>query len=180
MQEIELKFQVDEIKAVKSRLKKLGCHFSEVLEQKDTVFVQNINDTSSEKGKVFIRIRTVNGKSELNLKKQSSKLMQSKEIEFKVSSFESTYDFLDTLGLSEWVTVEKQRITTEYKNCNICIDEVKRLGSFIEIEIVTEEEEKTEYYEKEILKVAKEIGIDIKNRVNSFYDTMINKLDEKK
>jgi len=177
MQEIEIKFKIDNLNEVKDKLTQFGCSLSEELNQKDTVFVPDINDTLSSAGKMFIRIRNVNGSTELNLKKQSDKIMQSKEIEFEVSDFNSAYDFLDTLGLKEWATVEKKRVTTKYKEFNICMDEVKRLGSFIEIEIITEEENNTEVYEQEILQVAKELHIDISNRVNSFYDTMIKELD---
>lgn len=179
MQEIEIKFQVNNLDVIKENLLRLGCEFSEELNQKDTVFVPDINDTSNQEGKQFIRIRNVNEKTELNLKQQSKKIMQSKEIEFEVSDFDAAYDFLDTLGLDEWVTVEKKRITTKYKEFNICIDEVKRLGEFIEIEIVTPEEDQTDYYEEEIVKVAKELGINPDQRINNFYDTMISELNEK-
>lgn len=179
MQEIEIKFKVSNLNNIKNKLLSKGCIFSEELNQKDTVFVPNINDTSNGKDKIFIRIRSVNKKVELNLKKQSSKLMQSKEIEFETSDFNKVYDFLDTIGFDEWVTVEKKRVTTKYKDYNICIDDVKRLGSFIEIEVLTKEENKTKHYEQEILNIAKELGIDIENRINNFYDTMINELNEK-
>lgn len=59
------------------------------------------------------------------------------------------------------------------------MDEVKRLGSFIEIEIITNEIDNTEYYEQEIIKAASELGIDPNNRINNFYDVMINELNEK-
>lgn len=179
MQEIEIKFKVDDLEKIKSNLLNLNCIFSKEKNQKDSVFVPDLNDTSNREGKMFIRVRSVNGKVEMNLKKQSDKIMQSKEIEFEASDFDRAYDFLKTLGLKEWVTVEKKRITTKYNKYNICIDEVKRLGSFVEIEIVTDEENKTEEFEKEILDIAMTIGIDINNRVNNFYDTMIHELDNK-
>ena len=179
MQEIEIKFRADNLNEIKEKLIALGCILSEELNQKDTVFVPDINDSSHTSGKMVIRIRNVNGRNELNLKKQSNKRIQSKEIEFEVSDFNSSYDFLKTLGLEEYVTVEKKRITTKYKEFNICIDEVKRLGSFVEIEIITEEENKTDLYEQQILDIAKELGIDINNRINNFYDTMIRELDNK-
>ena len=67
----------------------------------------------------------------------------------------------------------------KYKQFNICIDEVKRLGQFIEIEIVTHEQDKTDYYEKEIIKISQELGINTDNRINSFYDNMIHELNMK-
>lgn len=177
MQEIEIKFKVDDIDSIKNKLLKLGCVFSSDLIQKDTIFIPDLNDIATGEGKIFIRIRKVNDKNELTLKRQSNSTSQSKEIEFEISNFDSAYDFLETLGLKEWVTVEKKRVTTKYKDFNICIDSVKRLGDFIEIEIITPEDNKVSYYEEEILKIAKEFQIDINNRINNHYDTMINELN---
>ena len=178
MQEIEIKFKVDNLEKVKEFLKKEGCLFSPLLNQKDTIFVSDLDDVVVGEGKVFTRVRSVNGKYELNLKKQSKKLMQSEEVEFEVSNYDEALSFLELLDLKKWVVVEKKRITTKYKDYNICIDEVKRLGSFVEIEIVTSRKNNTDFYEKEILGVAGELGIDINNRINSFYDVMISELDK--
>lgn len=176
MQEIEIKFKVEDIDGLKEKLASYGSKLSEELHQKDTVFVNNLEDTTSSEGKMFVRIRSVNGKNELNLKKQSKDIINSKEIEFEVSDYNGAYDFLDTLGLKEWVIVEKIRVTGKYEEFNVCIDTVKHLGSFIEIEFVTEDDKNINGYEEKILEVAKKLGIDIKNRVNSHYDTMLNEL----
>jgi len=179
MQEIEMKFQMNNLKDVRETLENLGCKFSEELKQKDVIFVPDIKNTIVEEGAIFIRIRNVNDKIELNLKKRAKKIMESKEIEFEVNDFDGAYDFIKTLGFEEWVTVEKKRITTNYKEFNICIDEVKGLGEFVEIEIITSEENKADYYENEIIKVCQELSIDPNNRINSHYDTMINELNKK-
>ncbi len=178
MQEIEIKFKINNLDNLKNKLIESGSVLSEELYQKDTVFVPTLKDTSNGEGKMFIRIRKENDKTELTLKKQSSKIMQSKEIEFEVSNYESAKDFLLTLGLEEWVTVEKRRVKTKYKGFNICMDIVTRLGVFVEVEIITEEENKTDYYENKILEVCHELGIDTKERINSFYDTMISELSK--
>lgn len=72
MQEIEIKFKVDNLEEIKNRLLQENYIFSEELNQKDTVFVPNINDTSIGEGKMFVRIRSVNDTFELNLKRRSS------------------------------------------------------------------------------------------------------------
>ena len=177
MQEIEIKFRVEDVEKVKNILLSEGCHFSEELNQKDTIFVPDLNHTENGEGKVFVRIRKVNNKTILTLKEQTARIMESKEIEFEVGSFEKAYDFLELLGLAKWVTVEKKRVETTYKNYNICIDSVNRLGDFVEIEIVTEDTEHTDFYEQEILGLASMLSIDVNNRINNFYDTMIHELD---
>ena len=176
MQEIELKFTIEDINLVKEQLEKMGCQFSDLLNQKDTIFIPDIKDSTNGEGKIFVRIRSVNEKNQVTLKKQGVKLSESKEIEFDVSDYDDVYEFLTTLGLAQWVTVEKKRITTKYKEFNICLDEVKYLGSFIEIEILTDELNKVDYYEEMMKSVADELGIDIKNIVNKHYDTMISEL----
>lgn len=178
MQEIEIKFKVDDIEKFKQDIISKGCTLSEVLNQKDIIYLFDLSDTLKGPDKVVVRVRNVNGKSELNLKRKSKINFQAEEIEFGVEDQDKANKFLLNLGLKEWVTVEKKRVYTRYKDFNICIDEVKRLGSFVEIEIVTEESDKPEYFEKEILNVAKELGIDVNNRINSFYDTMISELDK--
>lgn len=102
--------------------------------------------------------------------------MESKEIEFGVEDFDQCYDFLKTLGYHEWVRVNKKRVTTTLDGFHICIDEVERLGDFVEIEVVTEEEGKAKYYEKKMLALCQELELDSSSRVFEHYDTMISKL----
>lgn len=179
MQEIEIKFKIDNREELTKKLLDLGCNFDKERIQKDTIFVHDLNHVESKEGSIFVRIREQNEKKILTLKKQSKVVMQNKEIEFEVSDTEKARDFLETLGMTEWVTVEKSRIETSYKKYNFCIDHVKRLGDFVEIEILSEEENKTEEFEKEILSLAESLNIDTNNRVNNFYDNMIHDLNEK-
>jgi adenylate cyclase class 2 len=178
MQEIEIKFKVDDIEKFKKDIINKGCTLSEVLNQSDTIYLFDLNDTLKGPDKVVVRIRNVNGKSELNLKRKSKIDFQAEEIEFGVEDPDKANSFLLNLGLKEWVKIEKKRVYTKYKDFNICIDDVKRLGTFVEIEIVTEESDKPEYFEKEILKAANELGIDTSNRINNFYDNMISELNK--
>lgn len=179
MQEIEIKFKIDSRDELIKKLEELGCTFSKERIQKDTIFVSDLNHVESKEGSIFVRIREQNEKKILTLKKQSKVVMQNKEIEFEISDSVKARDFLETLGLVEWVTVEKSRLETSYKKYNFCMDRVKRLGDFVEIEILSEEENKTEEFEKEILSVAQSLNIDTNQRINNFYDNMIHDLNEK-
>lgn len=101
--------------------------------------------------------------------------MESEEIEFEVNSYEKANAFLKALGFKEWVQVNKKRRYSKYQDYNICIDEVERLGTFVEIELLVNEQNDINY-EEQLLNVAKEIGINTDNRINSHYDTMISEL----
>ena len=179
MQEIEIKFKIDNRDDLIKRLSDLGCTFDKEMRQKDIIFVKDLNHVESKEGSIFVRIREQNDKKILTLKKQSKVVMQNKEIEFEISDSVKARDFIETLGLREWVTVEKIRLETSYKQYNFCIDQVKRLGDFVEIEILSEEENKTEEFEKEILSLAQSLNIDTNQRINNFYDNMIHELNEK-
>lgn len=176
MREIELKFKVDNLDALINKLKEEQCEISAVKMQNDTIYVQNLDDTESKEGSVWLRVRKENDKIELNYKKQSKKKMESEEIEFEVSSYELANQFLKALGYLPWVEVNKKRRYSKYKEYNICIDEVERLGSFIELEILVDKDNK-EDYELALLEVAKKLGINPDKRINSHYDTMISELN---
>ena len=176
MREIELKFKVDNLDVLINKLKEEQCEISAVKMQNDTIYVQNLDDTESKEGSVWLRVRKENDKIELNYKKQSKKKMESEEIEFEVSSYELANQFLKALGYLPWVEVNKKRRYSKFKEYNICIDEVERLGSFIELEILVDNDNKDDY-EVALLEVAKKLGINPDKRINSHYDTMISELN---
>lgn len=176
MREIELKFKIDNIEKIINLLENNGCEISPVQYQCDTIYVSDLNNTESTEGSVWLRVRKTNDTIELNYKKQSVKKMESEEIEFEVGSYEKANAFLKALGYKPWVKVNKKRRYTTYKDCNICIDEVEKLGYFIELEILVEEDNDNDY-EELLLTLAKELKIDISSKINSHYDTMVSELE---
>lgn len=177
MREIELKFKVDSFDSIIDKLIGNGSSISEELNQSDTIYVSDLSDTESKEGSLWLRVRKVNDTIEMNLKKQSKEKMESEEIEFEVSDYELANKFLLTLGYKPWVQVNKKRKYSKYKDVNICMDEVERLGCFIELELLIDESNDVDY-ESELLSVANTLGIDTENRINSHYDTMISELDK--
>lgn len=178
MREIELKFRVDDLNSFVGKLESLGCTLSDYINQFDTIYVENLDNTESTEGSVWLRVRKVNDKIELNYKKQGLKKSESQEIEFGVDDYEKANSFLKAIGYNEWVRVNKRRRYSKYNNANICIDEVERLGSFVEIEYLIDESDTKTNYEEELLKIAEELGIDTSKQVNSHYDTMISELED--
>jgi len=177
MREIELKFKVDDMNDLLAKLRDMDCEVSEILSQNDTIYVSDLNHVESVEGSIWLRVRKENEKVELNLKKQSARIQESKEIEFEVSSYEKANQLLETLGYQKWVVVNKKRRYSKYLNYNLCIDEVERLGSFLEIELLVDEEDKKDYI-SDLLEIAKTFELTEDNIVNSHYDTMISQLEE--
>lgn len=177
MREIELKFKIDSVSELVKKLDSLGVLIEKEIEQKDTIYVSDLNNVESVEGSLWLRVRKTNDSIELNLKKQSERKSESQEIEFEVSDYEKANKFLEVLGYKKWVEVNKKRKYAKYNKVNICIDEVERLGSFVELEYLIDNEDKKEY-ESELLDIAKELDIDVTQIVNSHYDTMISELGE--
>ena len=178
MREIELKFKIDNLDSFIEKLKSLGCEISDYINQADTIYVENLNNTDSVEGSIWLRVRKVNDKIEMNYKKQAAKKSESQEIEFGVDDYEKANSFLKALGYNEWVRVNKRRRYSKYANANICIDEVERLGSFVEIEYLIDEDDKNTNYEEKLIKIAEYLGIDTSKQINSHYDTMISELED--
>lgn len=176
MREIELKFRVKEYKMLLEKLQNFGCKIEEPIIQNDTIYVANLENTESTEGSLWLRVRKENQKIEMNLKKQSAKKEESQEIEFEVSSYEKARAFLETLGYKKWVIVNKKRSYSKYLQYNLCIDEVERLGNFIEIELLVEDYDTKDYLE-DLYDVAGKLGLDKEDVVRSHYDTMIADLD---
>lgn len=176
MREIELKFQVDNFDEIIKILDYNKCKISKFQYQSDTIFIENLNKTESIEGTIWLRVRKIDDKCEMNVKKQSSKKSESQEIEFVVEDYNKACDFLKVLGYKEWVKVNKKRRYTKYMNANICLDEVEQLGSFVEIEIIVPDDDIKDNYDNDLEKIAINLGIDSKNIVNSHYDTMIHNL----
>lgn len=173
MKEIEVKYQLEDRNKFLKKLEALGCEISEVNHQKDTIYVSDVNHIENTPGSIFLRVRKDNDKIELNAKKHEKVMQARTEVEFGVSSYSDANKFLELIGFQKWVEVSKKRVHTFYKDCNICIDEVDTLGSFVELEYVVDDKEEEEKVLEKIEKIAKEIGIDTKRVVNQYYDEMI-------
>ena len=123
MREIELKFKVDDLDKLLNKLDELGCNVSDVIYQEDSVFVSDLDNVESVDGSIWLRVRKMDDKIELNFKKQVS-LNESQEIEFCVDDYDKATSFLEALGFKRWVKVVKRRRTSVIynycKRCNRC------------------------------------------------------------
>jgi adenylate cyclase class 2 len=144
MKEIEIKALLKNKDSVIEKIKALGCTLSNPIKQIDTVYTQIPAKTVDEylKNSHFVRIREKSdGTFILTVKKPLSKEVLTKaehETEIKNATELERAILLMGYGVANKVT--KHRQTAIYKNFEICLDEVEGLGSFIEVEKMSDED----------------------------------------
>lgn len=178
MKEIEVKAKINNINIIKAKLIKMGCSFSEPLIQRDVIFLHNsMKFKDFGKGKVILRIRNSNGIFMLTLKKQLENELDNIEKEIIVNDPIQTQDILEYMGYHEVVRVNKNRLQCRLDGVTICLDEVEKLGSFIEVEKITDENNSMEV-QKNLYNLLESLGIQKEARVFKGYDTLIEELVE--
>ncbi len=177
MKEIEVKAKISGFSDVQSRLHNLGCTFSEPLLQKDRIYLpEGIEFPDKTKGTLFLRIRNSNGKHILTLKKQLDTESENIEHEIVIDNPDEADKMARLLGFHEVLHITKKRIKCRHEGITISLDEIDRLGSFIEVEKMTAEDDTAEVRE-ELLGFLETLGVRREEQVLKGYATLIYELD---
>lgn len=134
-------------------------------------------------GSQIIRIRTTNHNNSketvLTLKVQTDRPLISDEYELKIDDSNIAKSFIEGLGFIEVVAVSKRRVESKVDNYTICIDEVDKLGVFIELEVLIDDADITGdigLTQNEMSDFLGKLGL--KGEVNMIpYDTQVREYD---
>jgi len=136
--EIETKLKVESFDDIIKRLNQLGAEF--VTDQSQQDFYFDDTEANMAKSDRALRLRRqINAQNEkiiLTYKgpKQPSNLKKRRQIETEVVDLDSAEKILSALGYNRVLVVEKKRSTWQLDDCEVALDEVSSLGSFVEIE----------------------------------------------
>lgn len=172
MNEIEVKAKVKDFEVVKSKLKELGCILSLPITQDD--FIYNKKGIDIYKGydnSPILRVRVQENKILFTLKKNRSNELDCIEKELEISNKEAMEDIFELLDYEKTVEVHKKRIKTNYKKYEICLDEIDNLGSYIEVEKMSNEDGTK--VQNELFDFLQTLGVSKEDRVFQGYDTLI-------
>lgn len=174
MNEIELKFKIDDYNKIYQKLLQMGCIFEKTIEQKDAVFFHKDNENYDINFQtIVIRTRIIdNVIKQITLKSRMSEIYACKEIEFSVENSEKIDEFIYVLGFVKTIEFTKKRTQTTFGEFNICFDEIDKLGKYIEIEIITKDND-IQLYKNKILDFANFIGINTNDIESRYYPQMI-------
>lgn len=175
MKEVEVKAKVTSFDLIKQKLIDVGCELTMPITQLDRIFVPIGTDfLHIPKGTNILRIRKQGDRSIFTLKQPQSNELDCIEHEFEISDEKEMTLTLHLLGYEERVTVEKMRQKCTLKEYEVCIDTVTGLGSFIEIESISNDEN-AEKVQATLLDELISLGIDPHDRVFHGYDTLLYK-----
>ena len=170
--EIEVKAKIKYFGQIKNKLKEMGCVLFEPIVQDDYIYnKKGIDLYKGYDGSPVLRVRVQGKKILFTLKKNRSNELDCIEKELEISNKETMEDIFELLDYEKTVEVHKKRIKTNYKDYEICLDEVEELGSYIEVEKMSDED--GEKVQSELFDFLQTLGISKEDRVFNGYDTLI-------
>lgn len=186
MIEVESKFKISGDMTQSDLLAILKDQFIAPISSKrqiDTVFLLPEQvDAPIIPGSKIMRVRDVLNpetgelqRSLMTLKVEGQAKLVSNEYEFVVSDGNAARQMLTALGWQEIVTVDKARLESKTEDYTICIDEVAKLGLFIELEVLTEDSADVKNIQQQMCNFLKNLNIDGK-LWKIPYDTSIRNL----
>jgi len=163
--EVELKFPLLNLQELIKKLNSIANLENEGDYQRDIYYVPtHRNFLNKSPVSEWLRLRETKKRFSLNYKKwhneDGNKTISCNEFETKIENLKALKKIFKNLNFKEIIVVEKIRSVWLYKDTEIAIDEVKDLGSFIEIEakgnFASIEEAKKHIYE-----ILKELGAEV-------------------
>ena len=174
MREIEIKAKLKNKAQVIKKLKSLGCIFESPITQEDSVYTKNIGSLEMYRNnEAYLRIRIKNVVETLfTFKKKGVNDLDSIEHEVSINSKDEMEQALFHMGYKKAMKIDKTRTVTHYDGCEICIDDVKGLGSFIEMEKLTNAKGDAKKIQDQLFIFFESLGIKKTDRVMSGYDIL--------
>jgi len=136
--EIEGKFKVEQLGRHAERLSQLGAIFQGQVTQRDHFFDRP--DRRLRADDCGLRLRELRGDNPAQTllcfkgPRQGGPYKKRQELQFGVTDATAAKELLSALGFEVMLIFEKRRGLWQLDDCQVCLDEVARLGCFIEIE----------------------------------------------
>jgi len=164
--EVEQKFPVPDLAAVRRRLLELGDSFQEPVEQADSYFAHPARDFG--RTDEALRLRQIGDENLITYKgpKLDAQTKTRREIELPLApgaaALEQFAELLELLGFRRVLTVRKQRepglLAWEGNSIHLALDQVRGLGTFVELEIVADDRA-LDQAKAAVLSLAVELGL---------------------
>ncbi len=174
MLEVELKVKVPSLEPVRKQLLMKGAVCSGRIHEHDIYYNAPHRDFGVTDEAV--RVRYTNNHAVVTYKGAKIKkfgLKAREELNTAVESGEVFEKMLNRLGFTKTTEVNKWRENYRYAEAAISLDEVDELGTFVEIEIMAEDENSNA--SEVIERIAKEIGVSGESILASYLELLLSK-----
>lgn len=175
MREIEIKARVADKPNVLAKLQDLGIELSPPLKQHDVVYSRP--GAKSGAGENWLRIRTENDATvHFTLKRSVTGELDSIEHEVTVDSASELQSIIKYMGYVVYSDLTKIRQKGHQGELEICLDEVPKLGTFIEAEKLCAEDADYDIVATELWAFVEKLGITRADEETSGYDVLMRRL----
>lgn len=177
--EVEIKLKIQKKEQIKDILMQSGFVEGKTVTETDTYYTSAHHDFW--KLDEALRIRSIR---DLTTQKETAVItykgakldqisMTRKELETEVGEAAVMREILERIGFSPVLPVEKQRRYLHKGNITACLDEVKDLGDYLELEILTDTEENRETALQKIEEILKLLGYSMQETTRRSYLSML-------
>lgn len=180
MIEVEIKLPVQNLEEIRKKLLESGFREESLIEERDRYFDNDRGEIRA--GQEALRVRetrdclTGKTRAQMNFKgrKLDDRTMTRKELETEVEDGNVCREILQAIGYRpvEPEVIKVRRMLVK-ESVTACLDSVHGLGDFLELEILTDREEKREQALGHIEDILKEMGYQISDTVRTSYLSML-------
>jgi len=165
--EIEARVKVENLSSLKEKLEKDGAVFEKEKKQHDVLFRPKGKEFAEQgPGDFALRIRRSGNKSILSFKALTDKAGVWIEHETEISNPDEAAEILDLIGLGKCFDMHKTRIEGKINEFVICLDDIKELGTYMEVEII---DDNAEQAKKKIIEFLQKYGFEEKDIIHKGY-----------
>ncbi|MFI0422848.1 class IV adenylate cyclase [Spongiactinospora sp. 9N601] len=172
-QEVEVKYQVTDLRALEESLARQGVILSAPVRQDDQAYAEpGWSYGQSKIGVAFARLRTQGGRHYFTVKKPLANEMACLERETEVADREQMHEAVIAMGFRPTVRIVKTRRTAHLDGMTICVDEVEHAGVFVEIERTVDAAESGTAVQEQLDAFACSLGVRLQ-RTTDTYDSLV-------
>lgn len=185
MTEVEIKLPIQDRRKIAADLMALGFRKGSIILETD-VYFDRVNEQIRKNGEA-LRIRQIrnleSGETESVITFKGKKLdrvsMTRQELETEISDAETGIQILTAIGFSPVSPkVVKKRQSYHWNQMTACVDEVQDLGDFLELEIVTGEEERKDAALSDIEAILNRMGFQMSDTTRTSYLSMLQNRED--
>lgn len=169
--EVKIELHPDELEGLRRRLRELGARLLSRRREHDIYFEHPCR--SLHENDEVLRLRVAEGRALLTYKSASRPPLKTREeIEVRVDDAQALRSILQHLGFSESLSLSKLReeYSLDREGVKVCIDHVKGLGYYLEVEARSENPEEAE---RRIRRVLSTLGLEGRPLITTSYAELL-------